>query len=291
MSKPRVERLEFPPDITNEILNLALESYDTGLEKGAALCTGHAHINRVHHLGNKCTGTSCRVKVANCGVERIQLGDFHTHPYDQEQTFDPSDPSWGDLYSMLWKWKYQGGPAIGCRMAITPKRVHPLYCNQPKELPDEQMWQALTNVWQMDKFKAGWDSFPNSERYFHKTVKVPLPPLQALKIEERMVETRDLATRCHDISDESLWAIGRVERLWEKVFDRTATEQEKETICAEWRIHHSRGVKMGDEIDEIFKKLPYPSRSYRQCEVSWNNAEAVRDMSNLRIKQYCQLNK
>jgi len=160
-----------PQSIVEKLVSLGKETQKTGLEKGVEFCSDaeeSEHPTMITGLGKECTGTSCSIKVEDCG-DAPSCGCFHTHALMRVK--DPQRASYGDLLALLWDAKYTSLPGIGCRIGMTSKGLTSIQCDKVKVIPDDKT---------MDKMEADYDKFKSyigeqiidKRKYFYPTQEI-----------------------------------------------------------------------------------------------------------------------
>lgn len=196
--------------VLQELYAMALESGRQVLEKGADFCAGVGEPPngiRISSIGRKCTGSSCAVTLSDCG-QSPKIGSFHTHPLGL--VVGKSEPSWGDLYVMLYENKYEELPGFGCRAGISAGGVKPMQCDHVKQTMTDEEMDKLADLWGSEGHK-GEKSFPfPRERHFHDPVTVEWP--EAVKA--AFLEEPHLIDECQAYNDSAERLGHEAERIY-----------------------------------------------------------------------------
>lgn len=221
-------RYQLTDALLRRLFEMAIDSGKIELEKGADLCGDPLQsLQRwdVSRVGPECTGTSCSVHITDCkrettvsGYPSTSIGNFHTHPTTVVPT---SNPSWGDLYSALWRRTFEGQPALSCRVGVSEGRPEVMRCDHPRQSPSQEQIDALSKDW--DKMlHAPETSFPLPE-LFYQGKNVQWPDWLLKEHEERLEQEPSRTEQSKKYLDK-----------WKKenddIIDQT-TELEKLTIA------------------------------------------------------------
>ena len=162
--------------VLKELYEMAKKSVKSGLEEGADLCADGRYINSV---GKKCTGSSCQVKISDCGLTP-SIGSFHTHP-------DMADgqPSWGDLYCLVWGNVYRGKPGLGCQAGTTASgHISSMQCDHIKIPYNDEEARRISVL--HEQWKRAWGhDFPDVKERFYPPVFIEFPQEKELTITKK----------------------------------------------------------------------------------------------------------